>query len=178
MDLSLLPSEAADDDALVGELTRIVNRAFALGEEGLWHGELVRIEREELAAVVRAGELAAARLDGQVVGCVRVMRLPGDVGELGLLAVSTEHRGLGVGGALVELAERLNCERGAAVLQLEHLVPRDGTHADKQRLAAWYARLGYRLCGRRDFATAYPRWASQLAVPCWLLQYRKLHACG
>ena len=52
---------------------------------------------EGLHALVASGELAAAREDGRVVGCIRVTSLDAQTAELGLLAVAGERTGSGVG---------------------------------------------------------------------------------
>jgi hypothetical protein len=58
-------------------------------------------------------------------------------------------------------------------MRLELLVPRTGTHPAKQRLHAWYSRVGYRPVSRRDFAADYPELAPRLAVPCDIVAYAK-----
>jgi GNAT superfamily N-acetyltransferase len=172
--LEILPAAAADDRALVDQLVTIINRAFALREKGLFRGEVVRTSPEEVAAIVRASEMVVARVGPDLAGCVRVHEPESGVGEFALLATSVDRRGVGIGRALVHFAERVNRQRGATRLQLEHLVPRHGTHAAKERLTAWYTRLGYRLCDRLDFAATHPEWPPLLAQPCDLLRYRKL----
>jgi GNAT superfamily N-acetyltransferase len=138
----------------------IVNAAYAAGEAGLWRAGAQRISAEALREIAACGELAVARRDGAVVGCVRVSD-----GELGLLAVAPSAHGSGVGRALVAFAEERN--RGAGSMRLELLVPRTGGHPFKHRLHAWYSRLGYRVVGRRDADFG------GLAVPCELLVYEK-----
>ena len=127
-----------------------------------------RVTAHELEACVERGELVAAYERRRPLGCVRVTR-----GEFGLLAVVRDATGRGVGRALVDFAEAAARERGATVMRLELLVPRDGTHPAKERLHAWYSRLGYVAVRRDDFAVAYPEAALWLAVPCDLVGYAK-----
>jgi ribosomal protein S18 acetylase RimI-like enzyme len=157
-----------DDPALAGPLRDIVNAAYEAGEAGLWLPGHERVSAAAVAGCIARGELAAACEDGRVVGCVRAL-----FGELGLLAVAPGATGGGVGRALVGFAEEASRARGAGVMRLELLVPREGTHPAKVRLEAWYTRLGYRVVGRSAFAAAYPEMAPRLAVACDLVVYEK-----
>jgi GNAT superfamily N-acetyltransferase len=132
-----------------------------------------RITAPELAECVARREFAAAFDEDRPVGCVRVTLPDAATGELGVLAVARDATGRGVGQALVDFAEAAARERGATVMRLELLVPRDGAHPAKVRLHAWYSRLGYRVVARGDFAAGYPEAALWLAVPCDLLAYAK-----
>src|SRR2546430_8000551 len=98
--VALLDGEAAEDAGLIAALREVVNEAYARGEAGLWREGAERISDEGLRALVASGELAAAREDGRVVGCVRVTSLDPLTAELGLLAVAGERSGSGVGRAL------------------------------------------------------------------------------
>jgi GNAT superfamily N-acetyltransferase len=149
-------------DAILAAVLPIVNSAYDAGESGLWEPGSVRISADDLRALAAAGELAVARRDGEIAGCVRV-----GSGELGLLAVSARHAGTGVGRALVAFAEEVNRARGARTMGLVLLVPRAGTHPFKQRLHEWYTRLGYAVVGSR------PADFPGLAVPCRLMVYEK-----
>jgi GNAT superfamily N-acetyltransferase len=146
--------------AVVDDVLPIVNAAYATGEAGLWQPGVARISAAALRPLVAAGELAIARREGAVVGCVRIGR-----GELGLLACAPEAAGTGVGRALVSFAEERNRAHGS--ISLELLVPREGTHPFKERLHAWYSRLGYRVVGRRDADF------DGLAVACEMRVYSK-----
>jgi GNAT superfamily N-acetyltransferase len=140
----------------------LVNAAYAAGEAALWQPGAQRISADELRELIARGELAVARRDGAVVGCVRTTP-----GKLGLLAAAPSELGTGVGRALVAFAEDFSRARGAHAMQLELLVPRAGSHPFKERLHAWYDRLGYRPVDRRhaDF--------EGLAVACQLQIYEK-----
>jgi GNAT superfamily N-acetyltransferase len=140
----------------------LVNAAYAAGEAGLWQPGARRISAEELRELIARGELAVARRDGAVVGCVRTTP-----GRLGLLAAAPSELGTGVGRALIAFAEEFSRARGARAMQLELVVPREGSHPFKRRLQAWYARLGYRPAGRRPFEV------ESLAVPCDALVFEK-----
>jgi GNAT superfamily N-acetyltransferase len=161
------------DPARAGELRRIINTAYAAGEAGLWQPEWERMKLEWMLDDIANGEIAAAWTDGEIVGCIRTLMKTADRGEFGQLAVDPPAAGAGAGRALIDFAEGWCRERGATEMGLELLVPRTGTHPAKERLHAWYSRLGYRIAGREDFAAAYPEVGDLLAVPCDLRQYRK-----
>jgi GNAT superfamily N-acetyltransferase len=152
----------ADDDAVVAAVLPLVNAAYAAGEAGLWRPGARRISPAELRELIARGELAVARRDGAIVGCVRTTP-----GRLGLLAAAPSELGTGVGRALVAFAEELSRAHGAPTMELELVVPRDGSHPFKRRLQAWYSRLGYRLAGRHEFEV------ESLAVPCEALLFVK-----
>jgi GNAT superfamily N-acetyltransferase len=171
--VALLDGEAAADAKLLATLHEVVNQAYARGEGGLWREGTERISAEDLRALVAAGELAAAREDRRVVGCVRVTSLDARTAELGLLAVAGERTGSGVGRALMAFAHDLARERGHTAMRLTLLVPHEGSHPFKVRLDDWYRRQGYRVVGRADFATTHPEPAAFLVAACDLVSFER-----
>jgi ribosomal protein S18 acetylase RimI-like enzyme len=149
----------------------MINAAYAAGEEGMWHPGTPRVFEADVRAMLDAGELLTVERDGALAGSVRVRALDETVGELGILSAARE--GSGAGRELVALAEAWARERGLTTMRLQLLVPRTGTHPFKQRLHAWYSRLGYRVIGREDFADAVPEAAPYLTAPCDLVNYEK-----
>jgi GNAT superfamily N-acetyltransferase len=173
MEIELLPSSAAEDGPVVARITALVNQVYAESEKGLWQGSTDRTSADEVAGFVRAGEIAVARVDGDLAGSVRLQRLDATTGEFGMLAADPARRGVGIGRELVRFAERASLDAGCREMQLELLVPREWTHPSKQFLAEWYGRLGYRVTHRADLAEDYPHLAPSLATPCDFLVYRK-----
>jgi predicted N-acetyltransferase YhbS len=171
--VALLDGEAAADAELVAALAQIVNEAYTRGEVGLWRAGTERISAEEMRPLVAAGELAAAREDGRLVGCVRVTSLDPRTAELGLLAVAAERSGSGVGRALMAFAHDVARGRGHTAMRLTLLVPRSGSHPFKVRLDDWYRRQGYRVVGRADFAVTHPEPARLLRAPCDLVTFER-----
>lgn len=171
--VALLDGEAAADPELVTVLAAIVNEAYARGEAGLWREGTQRISDDELRPLIAAGELAAARADGRVVGCVRVTSLDPRIAELGLLAVAGQRSGSGVGRALMAFAHDVARGRGHTTMRLTLLVPRNGSHPFKVRLDDWYRRQGYRVVGRADFAVTHPEPARLLLAPCDLVTFER-----
>lgn len=166
VEVQLLPANASSDTALVAELTDLINRVYAAAEEGLWVDGAARTTPEEVSALIRAGEIAVARLAGRLVGSVRVQRLESGAGEFGMLVTEPGHRGAGIGLRLVRFAEQLSMDRGVSTMQLELLVPRTWIHPTKQFLNDWYTRIGYRIVRVGTIEETYPNLAPLLATRC------------
>jgi GNAT superfamily N-acetyltransferase len=173
LDVALLDASAVSDAHLVDELCQLINDVYADSEKGMWAEGATRTTPEEVAALMAAGELAVARLDGAVVGSVRVRSGEPSVGEFGMLVADQRVRGEGVGRALVTFAEDWALRQGFTVLQLEVLSPREWSLTSKQFLDTWYRRIGFEVVRRGQFEDAYPGLASQLATPCDFVIYWK-----
>ncbi|HKE72623.1 MAG TPA: GNAT family N-acetyltransferase [Acidimicrobiales bacterium] len=171
--VGLLDAAAGRDAGLVARLTRLVNDVYAVAESGLWLPGAVRTTAAEMAGLVAAGEIAVATVpDGEIVGSAHVHRVSDDTGEVGTLVAAPDHRGAGIGRDLLDFAERHGRDQGMRAIQLELLVPRDGTHPSKEFLRAWYDRRGYRLIDTRPMEDTHPHLAPLLATPC-LLEVRE-----
>ncbi|MEV4618109.1 GNAT family N-acetyltransferase [Asanoa sp. NPDC049573] len=173
LDISIARAGAADDDAFVSEVAELVNDVYAEAEKGLWQPGARRTHPAEMAAVIRAGELAVALAGPRLVGLVRVCRLPTGEGEFGMLVADPAHRGVGVGRELVGFAEAWARSQGLHRMQLELLVPRDWAHPVKEFLREWYTRLGYREVRRDPFEEAHPALAPRLATACDFVVFHK-----
>ncbi|MBV9448942.1 MAG: GNAT family N-acetyltransferase [Streptosporangiaceae bacterium] len=182
-DIEVLSPAAAEDPALVSALTDLINEVYAAAEDGLWTEGTTRTSAAEVAGITRAGEFAVAvgpgqfntvaAHDGQLLGCVRIRRLDGDVSEFGMLAVAPSHHGTGIGRELVRYAERISRDAGSRAMQLELLVPRTWQHSSKEFLARWYERIGYQVIRTGTTDEFYPELTPLLATPCDFVVYRK-----
>jgi GNAT superfamily N-acetyltransferase len=169
-----LEAPAADDAGLVERLTVLVNRVYDTAERGMWREGATRTTGPELAALIRARQIAVATRDQDIVGSVWVHNdVSDDVGEFGMLVSAAEQRGIGIGRALLDFVENTARERGLRAMQLELLVPRDWKHPTKEFLEAWYGRRGYRLIRTGRIDDAYPQLAPLLATPCDLEIHQK-----
>jgi GNAT superfamily N-acetyltransferase len=171
--IRLLPTAAGDDANVTLRIARLINQVYAVAEDGLWIDGATRTTAAEVAELIRAGEIAVARLRGRIVGCVRIQRLDEQTGEFGMLVADAAHRGVGIGRELVRFAERKCSAEGLSTVQLELLVPRGWTHPTKEFLAAWYTRIGYRVARTGTIDEAYPALAPLLATPCDFVIYQK-----
>jgi GNAT superfamily N-acetyltransferase len=162
------------DDAALGErLAALVNEVYGASEAGLWRDGSERTAAAEMAELIRAGEIAVATLDGDLVGCVRVRDLDEDTSEFGILAGAPNRRGMGIATALVAFAEGTSRDRGCRAMQLELLVPREFDHPSKVFLDGWYRRIGYRPISTRSVEDAHPELVPDLATPCDFVVYEK-----
>ena len=173
MNIDRLPPEAAADGATMSAVSDLINRVYKVAEDGLWVDGAARTNPAEVAALTRAGEIVVARVDGRLVGSVRIRVLGDELSEFGMLVSAPEDRGTGVGRELVRFAERQSRSGGRHVMRLELLVPREWSHPSKEFLAGWYGRLGYRLTSVGTVDEAYPELAPLLATPCDFRIYHK-----
>jgi GNAT superfamily N-acetyltransferase len=172
-EVKLLAEDQARDEALVDELVRIINGAYAVGEAGLWQEGATRTDAGEIAEAIRSGGMLAATLEGRLAGCAYVRPLDAGTADLGIVSTAPDRWGSGVGRELVRSAEELMRSRGMTTMQLELLVPKGWIHPEKARLHRWYTRLGYRAVRSAPFEQVAAHLASQLAAPCEFLIFRK-----
>jgi GNAT superfamily N-acetyltransferase len=173
LEIQLLAAEVAADGVSVREISDLINRVYATAEEGLWVEGATRTTVSEMAELIAAGQIAIARIDGRIVGAVRIQQLDSVTGEFGMLVADSARRGEGIGRDLVIFAEELSRQRGLHVMQLELLVPRGWTHPTKAFLHAWYTRIGYQPARSGTIDESYPQLAPLLATPCDFVIYRK-----
>jgi ubiquinone/menaquinone biosynthesis C-methylase UbiE/GNAT superfamily N-acetyltransferase len=171
--VALLASAASADASLVGRLANLVNRVYAVAEDGLWIEGATRTTVREIRDLIAQGEIAVATIARDLAGCVRIRELDGVRGEFGMLAVAPSRRGRGIGGALVRFAEQRSRKRGHRTIELELLVPRGWVHPSKRSLDEWYRRIGYRVARTGKIDDAYPQLAPLLATPCDFVIYEK-----
>jgi GNAT superfamily N-acetyltransferase len=171
--ITLLGPNEPVDAIDVDRLAALVNDVYREAEKGLWTDGFQRITPAELRTLARAGQLAVLRLDGEVVGCLRLVRRSADLGEFGLLAVPPHLRGQGYGRDLMAFAEAHSRAVGCTAMQLEVLVPREWSHPFKEFLLDWYGRSGYREVRRDSLADDYPHLVPRLATPCDLVVCQK-----
>jgi ribosomal protein S18 acetylase RimI-like enzyme len=173
IEIQLLPATASTDVTVMERITGLINQVYAVAEDGLWVDGAARATVNEVTELTRAGQIAVARLNGRIVGCVRVQRLDSGKGELGMLAADSGHRGAGIGRELIRFAERKSRQDGLTTMRLELLVPRNRPHPSKEFLAAWYTRIGYRILRTATIDETYPALAPLLATPCDFVIYEK-----
>jgi ribosomal protein S18 acetylase RimI-like enzyme len=173
LDIGYLSPKDAEDSGLMSSVTGLINKVYEVAEEGLWVEGTTRTTREEVEIFTRSQEIAVARLDGDVVGCVRVQQLDEHVSEFGMLAAAIERRGIGIGRELVRFAERGSQKKGFEIMQLELLVPREWSHPSKVFLTDWYTRIGYEVSRTGSVDEYYPELAPRLATVCDFFVYHK-----
>lgn len=173
IEIQMLPRDASTNMADMEHIANIVNLVYAASEGSFWMHGAVRTTVGEVAAFTSGGEIAVARSMGQIVGCVRVRRIDQETGEFGMLAVDDEYQGTGTGGKLVHFAEQKCQEEHFRMMQLELLMPQEGSHPAKLILESWYARLDYHPVHTETIDASFPKLAQMLAIPCKFVVFQK-----
>jgi GNAT superfamily N-acetyltransferase len=127
----------------IKRLSDLINDVYDEAESGMWKRKGVRTSPAEVESLLRAQALILAEIDGAIVGSVNVNLMRDGVGELGMLAADLNHRGMGIGSALVDRAEDWARDMACHTMRLELLTPRNWTHPSKEFLKKWYSRIGY-----------------------------------
>ncbi|MCU7726929.1 GNAT family N-acetyltransferase [Actinoplanes sp. KI2] len=169
----LVEKERSADERFVAEVTELVNRAYAVAEQGIWLEGTDRTSPAEIAAMIDAGHLVAARDGDALIGVMRLQRLPTGEGEFGMLVADPARRGAGIGRDLIAYAEDWARSRSLPAMQLELLFPSGWTHPVKQFLRDWYQRLGYRVVRHGHLGEDYPDLVPRLATECDFLVFHK-----
>ncbi|MBW8348847.1 GNAT family N-acetyltransferase [Bacillus sp. IITD106] len=173
IEIQMLPCNESANIGDMERITNIVNRVYAASEESLWKHGAARTTVVEIAEFTSRGEIAVARLIGQIVGCVRVRRIDQETGEFGMLAVDDEYQGTGIGRELIRFAEQKCQNEQLRKMQLELLVPRKGSHPAKVILENWYSRIGYYPVYTETVDASIPKLAKLLAIPCKFVVFQK-----
>jgi ribosomal protein S18 acetylase RimI-like enzyme len=115
-----------------GEIARIINAAFEIERE-FRQGD--RTSASEIHGLMNRDAFLVAEHGGRLIGAVEV-RVRGETGYFGMLAVDASARRAGIGRALVEAAED-HCRRaGCTVMTMS-------TGEDRTELIPYYAKMGY-----------------------------------
>ena len=173
LEIELLPAEAAADVDLMRQVAELINRVYAAAENGQWPPGTTRTSVAEIEALTGDGQIVVARLQGAVVGAIRMQYLDADTGETGMLAADPAHRDLGIGRELRRFVTDLFRQRGITTLQIELLVPRGWEQPSKQFMAEWNERSGYRVVRTGQLEEQYPELAPLLVTPCDFVIYHK-----
>jgi GNAT superfamily N-acetyltransferase len=150
----------------IKRLSDLINEAYDDAESGMWKRKGTRTNPGEVERLLRAQALILAEIDGAVVGSVNVNLMSDGVGEFGMLVADINHRGKGIGSALVDRTENWACDRACHTMRLELLTPRNWTHPSKEVLKKWYTRIGYRPQSTEAFEILYPELVPDLATEC------------
>ena len=102
----------------VQDLSDLINAVYDDAESGMWKRQGIRTSPDEVKQLLMEQRLILAEIDGVVVGSVKVDLMGGSIGEFGMLVADVNHRGKGVGSALIKAAEqwakRMDCDNDAA----------------------------------------------------------------
>lgn len=172
-EINMLQNSVSISEMDLEKIAAIVNHVYRETEKGLWKPGAARTNVEEIKQIADNGELAVARLNDEIVGCVRIQRLDERTGEFGMLAVDEQYQGNGIGRALIRFAEEKCKSENLQNMQLELLVPNEGSHPFKARLEKWYTRIGYVPVHTESVDALFPELAPMLAIPCKFIIFHK-----
>ena len=151
----LIRRATADDAAAIAE---VVNRAYQVEE---FFATQKRTNAEEISRLLQTGSFLV--LDGGedwLAGSV-YLRIEGDRGYFGLLAVDPDLQQQGLGNRLVAVAEALCAAESCTSMELQVVNLR-------AELAPWYRSLGYAQYGTAPFSLNEPT-----KLPCHFIQMSK-----
>jgi GNAT superfamily N-acetyltransferase len=150
----------------IKRLSDLINEVHDDAESGMWKRKGTRTNPAEVERLLRAQALILAEIDGALVGSVNVNLMSDGVGEFGMLVADLNHRGKGIGSALVDRAENWARDMACHTMRLELLTPRNWTHPSKEFLKMWYSRIGYKPQATESFQILYPELVPKLATEC------------
>ena len=150
----------------IQRLSALINEVYDDAEAGMWKRKGTRSDPSEVERLLRDRALIVAEIDGALVGTVNVKLMGEGVGEFGMLVADLDHRGKGIGTALVERAQNWARDMECHTMRLELLTPRNWTHPSKEFLKLWYTRIGYRPQATEPFERLHPELVSELATEC------------
>jgi GNAT superfamily N-acetyltransferase len=159
-----IESDLRDDN--IKRLSDLINEVYDHAESGMWKRKGTRTNPAEVERLLRTQALILAEIDGELVGSVNVNVMGDGVGEFGMLAADPNHRGKGIGSALVDRAENWAREMKCHTMRLELLTPRNWTHPSKEFLKKWYSRIGYEPQATESLEILHLELVPELATEC------------
>jgi len=154
------------NEEVVRSLSNLINAVYDDAESGMWKHKATRTNTGQVRKLLKEKALILAELDGKIVGSVNVNLMGGSIGEFGMLVADFNHRGKGIGSALVQAAEDWARQKKCKTMQLELLTPRHWKHPSKEFLKQWYRRIGYEPQLVEPFEKLHPEKVADLATEC------------
>lgn len=164
--ITRFPIESDLEIKNIKRLSDLINEVFDNAESGMWKRKGIRTNPVEVERLLRAKALILAEIDGMLVGSVNINFFRDGFGEFGMLVADRKYRGLGIGSALVEHAEKWARQNACHTMRLEILAPRYWTHPSKNFLRQWYSRIGYVQQTTEPFELMHPELVPELATEC------------
>lgn len=168
-----LDPEHADDTREMSEIAELVNRVFTQEDRGLWRPGHTRTDVDQVAAMVRAGELVTAQLGGTLVGVIRVQQIEDRTAYSSMLVTHPDYRGRGLARLLREYVFDHLRRLGVTTLRIDNIAPRDVARQATDFMTDWNERAGYAVVGRVPFEEVHPELVPMLLVPCDFILYEK-----
>ena len=154
-------------------LYEIVRIAYAETEEVMFGKNYIRISFDDFKEFVERGDMFYALLNDEVVGGIRHYHVDSNTYSFGLLAADFNHSGKGIGNALIQRVEEEANKKGVDYIQIEILRPLNEEVSIKNRISAWYQRLGYQSTVTLPLEEVNKQKAQETIVPCAFDYYKK-----
>ena len=167
------PIESDLEADSIKRLSDLINEVYDVAESGMWTRKGARTNPAEVERLLHAQALILAEIDGALVGSVNVNLMSDGVGEFGMLVADLNHRGKGIGSALVDRAENWARDMACHTMRLELLTPRYWTHPSKEFLKKWYSSIGYEPQATESLEILHPELVPELATECDFTVWRK-----
>lgn len=151
----------------------IMRDAYARTEVEIWGENYVRMPQDEYEGLIEKGRILVALLDDRIAGVVYSYTIDEQTSAFSLLGVHRDFEGKGIGGRLIEAAEKRALEEGSNYMNLDILRPRDIEVPLKERLRAWYVGMDYTFSHHQNFQDRRPDRAKDLKAPSVFDCYRK-----
>ena len=164
--MTRFPVESDLEADNIKRLSALINQVYDDAESGMWKRKGTRTNPAEVERLLRAQALILAEIDGVLVGSVNVNLMSDGVGEFGMLVADLNHRGKGIGSALVDRAEKWGRDMACHTMRLELLTPPNWTHPSKEFLKMWYSRIGYKPQTTEPFESMHQELVPELATEC------------
>lgn len=152
-------STEPNDPAFVQHVVDLINKAYRSTELALYKPIETRTNCAEIKRLLQARQLHLAFTTNNPlpIGCVHTHVIEQGVSDVGLLAVPSEARSLGLGRRLVAYAEGVAVRQGSKVARLEMAVPKAAVKHDfEEYLQRWYEKLGYEQVRRASVEEVVP----------------------
>jgi len=142
-------------------ITDVINAAFAV-ESFFVRGD--RISRDGVEKLFETGKLFVAESSDAVIAAAVYVEIRGDHGYFGVLSVAREHRGKGLGGRMINVAENYAREQGCRQMDLSLIDLRT-------ELPPLYRKFGYEISGT---SPASEELQQKATMPCHFIHMSKL----
>jgi GNAT superfamily N-acetyltransferase len=160
----------------IEQLTALINSVYKASEGDFWpsDGSYSRTNIDEVTDFISKEEMIVAYLDSEIVGSVHIYPVNETILGFGMLTSSKKYRKKGIGNELLKSVEAYAVENGFKIIQLELLKPIAFNHPEKEFLAFWYQKCGYKYHETIPHEKLYFKQATMLKFPCKFDIFQKL----
>ena len=140
----------------IKQVTHLINLAYELTEGMMFEPGYQRTNPLEISTLIANSQLIVAEKGGEILGVVKVGQKEDSLATFGMLSVLEKYWGKKIGKALVLASERWAQGRRCSHLEIEILRSHQIPMPHKDRLYAWYEKMGYLFQGEIAVEEMYP----------------------